>query len=51
MGGLIYAGAKDMTDPMHVNTVNDTTPSKYAGDHIHAKQSVVTKQVADGYDG
>jgi len=39
MGGLGYVGAKDMTDPMHVNTVNDTRPSKYAGDHIHAKQS------------
>ena len=31
--------AKDMTDPMHVNTVNDTRPSKYAGDHIQALQS------------
>jgi len=39
MGGLIYVGAKDMTDPMHVNTVNDTRPSKYAGDHIQALQS------------
>jgi len=26
-GGLIFVGAKDMTDPMHVNTVNDTRPS------------------------
>ena len=39
MGGLIFVGAKDMTDPMHVNTVNDTRPSKYAGDHIQALQS------------
>ena len=39
MGGLIYVGAKDMTDAMHVNTVNDTRPSKYAGDHIQALQS------------